>query len=220
MVRRRAMIGTAFGSDKSGHPVCVVAPVTRRYNPLSESPPPRLPLGSHLMAQRLFSGKRISVERREFTEPDGEVLVREVVVHPGAVAILPVMDDGRIVMTRHFRRAVQTELVEIAAGTLEPDESPQECALRELEEETGYRADSVELLCEFYTTPGFCTERMWVYLATGLTQTQQKLQGGERITVEVMDPDQVRRMVARGEIEDGKTVAALGTYFLRVPNGT
>lgn len=142
-------------------------------------------------------------------------MVREVVVHPGAVAILPLLDDGRIVLIRNQRLTIGQELLELPAGTLEPGEPPRGCALRELEEETGYRAATISPLCEFYTTPGICTERMWVFVARDLTHTRQNLQGAEQIRVCLLAADEVRRMLQAGEIEDGKTIAALGTYFLQ-----
>ena len=161
-----------------------------------------------------MSGPVFSVERRRY-ERGGQTVTRDVVVHPGAVTNLPVTDDGRVVLIRNYRFATDGELLELPAGTLEPGEPPERCALRELEEETGYRAGRLEPLCEFYTTPGICTERMWVFVATDLTKTRQNLQGHEEIRVDVIDGDEVRRMLCDGEIEDGKTVAALGMYFLR-----
>jgi ADP-ribose pyrophosphatase len=168
------------------------------------------------MSRVLLSAKAFSVERREFPRPGGgPPIIRDVVVHPGAVAILPRLDDRHLVLIRHRRRAVEQELWELPAGTLEPGENPEQCALRELEEETGYRAAELSPLCEFYTTPGICTERMHVFLASNLTETQQDLQGTEQIEVHVVEVDEVRRMLRAGEIEDGKTIAGLGTYFLR-----
>lgn len=167
------------------------------------------------MNRVLLSGAVFSVERREYPRPQGRPVVREVVVHPGAVTILPLLDDGRIVLIRNQRLTIGQELLELPAGTLEPGEAPRDCALRELEEETGYRAATISPLCEFYTTPGICTERMWAFVARDLTHTQQNLQGAEQIRVCLLATDEVRRMLQAGEIEDGKTIAALGTYFLR-----
>lgn len=166
------------------------------------------------MGDVLMSGRVFSVERQQYRR-GGRNVTRDVVVHPGAVAILPVLDDGRLVLIRNYRFATDRELLELPAGTLEPDEPPERCALRELEEETGYRAGRLEPLCEFYTTPGICTERMWVFVATRLTETRQNLQGAEEIRVVIMAGDHVRQMLRDGQIEDGKTIAALGTYFLR-----
>lgn len=167
------------------------------------------------MGTVLMSGRVFSVERREYRRPDGEVVSRDVVVHPGAVTILPLLDDERIVLIHNYRYTTGKELLELPAGTLDAGETPEQCARRELEEETGYRAGPVEPLCEFYTTPGICTEWMWVFLGTHLTATRQRLQGHERIRVAVTEIDEVRRMLCEGSIEDGKTIAALGTFFLR-----
>ncbi len=167
------------------------------------------------MSRILMSGAVFSVEQRDFTTSDGQTATRDVVVHPGAVTILPVLDDERIVLIHNYRVPAGKELLELPAGTLEAGESTEECARRELEEETGYRASEIEPLCEFYTTPGICTERMWVFVATGLTRTTQQLQGNEQIRVAVTDINRVRRMLLDGSIEDGKTLAALGIFFLR-----
>ena len=140
---------------------------------------------------------------------------RDVVVHPGAVVVVPVLDDGRIVMIRNFRHAVERELVELPAGTLEPGEAPAETARRELEEETCYCAGSVVALTAFYTSPGICTERMHAFVASGLTPGKQHLEAGERITLCIVDAAEARRWLAEGTLEDGKTIAALATYFAR-----
>jgi ADP-ribose pyrophosphatase len=163
----------------------------------------------------LMTGRVFSVERREYPGDCGPALVRDVLVHPGAVAVLPVRQDGRIVLIHNFRHAVDRELLEVPAGTLEPGETPAACAARELEEETGYVAGSVQPLCEFFTTPGITNEHMTAFLATDLTHRGQRLDAGEQIRVEVFRPEQVRQMVADGWIRDGKTLAILGQYFLR-----
>ncbi len=170
--------------------------------------------------ETIMTGRVFTVERRRYARDGAPPLVREVVVHPGAVTVLPVQADGSIVMIHNFRHAVEQELLELPAGTLEPGESPADCAVRELEEETGYAAGRVEPLCEFFTTPGITDERMLAYLATDLTARQQRLDDGEKIRVEVMDRDRVRGMLAAGDIRDGKTIAILSIYFLREEAGT
>ena len=155
------------------------------------------------------------MERRQYSRPDGGNVTRDVVVHPGAVTILPLLDDDRVVMIRNRRYVVDRELLELPAGTLEDGESPEHCALRELEEETGYRADDVKPLCEFFTTPGICTERMYVFVARKLMPTEQNLEDGEQVRVCIHGMDEVRSMLAKGELADGKTIAALGTFFLK-----
>ena len=113
----------------------------------------------------LFQGQRFRVERAVQTMPDGGRHVREVVRHPGAVVILPLLDDGRICFVRNYRVAVEQTLIELPAGTLEPDEDPAETALRELAEETGYRAGRIEHLLTFCMSPGILDEQMHLYLA-------------------------------------------------------
>ena len=168
------------------------------------------------MQKRLLSTPLFTVEQREYTRDGRKPVVRNVVVHPGAVVILPILADGRIIMIRNFRYTVERELWELPAGTMEPGEEPIETARRELEEETGYRAAALTPLVEFYTTPGICTERMHAFVATDLTRVGQKLQDSEQIKVEVVDLSAASRLLARGELADGKTIAALGTYFARL----
>lgn len=134
---------------------------------------------------------------------------REAVVHPGAAVILPLFDDGSVAMIRNVRFAVDETLWELPAGTLEPDEDPAVCAARELTEETGYRAERIDKLTEFYSSPGICTERMHAYLARGLTHVGQDLDATEQIEVEVIAWDRTMQMVQAGEVRDGKTIAAL-----------
>ncbi len=168
------------------------------------------------MQEHLLSTSRFSVERRVFAGADGRSITREVVVHPGAVVILPIIDAHRIVMIRNFRYTIEQELWELPAGTAEPNESPIETARRELEEETGYRAGTMTPLTEFYTSPGVLTERMFAFVATDLTSVGQRLEHGERIVAEVVELDLVRRWLVNGELRDGKTIAVLGTYFARL----
>ncbi|UCG15857.1 MAG: NUDIX hydrolase [Phycisphaerales bacterium] len=165
--------------------------------------------------ETLVSGRIFSVERRWYPRNGGGTLMREIVVHPGAVTVLPMLADGSVVMIHNFRHAVEQELLELPAGTLEPGEAPAACAARELEEETGYSAARIEPLCEFFTTPGITNERMLVFVATELTKTRQNLQGDEQIRVEVMHPARLQEMLVGGRIRDGKTIAVLSTFFLR-----
>ena len=171
------------------------------------------------MNERLLSTPRFSVERREFARPDKDPIIRYVVVHPGAVVILPILPDGRIVMLRQRREAVESELWELPAGTREPTEDPIETAARELVEETGYRASNITPITEFFTSPGVMTERMHAFLATDLAFVGQALEDGEQISVETMDPDRLRNMLMDGKILDGKTVAVLSLYFIKSRRG-
>jgi ADP-ribose pyrophosphatase len=166
------------------------------------------------MNRVLLTGRIFSVEERVVERPGQPPIRRQVVVHPGAVVILPVLDDGRIVMIRNFRHSINEELWELPAGTLEPDETPEQTARRELEEETGYRAAAMTPLCDFYTSPGICTERMYGFAARGLSHVGQRLQGAERITPLPMELADVRGMLLRGELHDGKTIAVLGRFLI------
>jgi len=167
------------------------------------------------MPKRLLSTRLFAVEHREYTGPDGRTVARDVVVHPGAVVILPILPDGRIVLIRNFRYTVEQELCELPAGTREPDESPAETARRELEEETGYRAASIAPFATFYTSPGVMTEKMYAFLASGLEEVGQNLVADERILVEPVSVEEARRRLTEGEIHDAKTIAVLGMYFAR-----
>jgi len=158
---------------------------------------------------RLFDGVKFSVDKLEMTTADGQSVVREAVIHPGAVVVLPVFDDGRVVLIRNQRFVVGEELYELCAGTLEPNEDPADCAGRELIEETGYEAASIKKLCEFYTSPGFCDELIRVFIAGDLTHVGQQLEPTENIIVEPLAMDDVLAMIRDGRIRDGKTIAAL-----------
>jgi ADP-ribose pyrophosphatase len=165
--------------------------------------------------EQLLKTRRFTVERRTTREPGKDPVAREVVVHPGAAVVLPILEDGRILLNRQFRPTVEKALLELPAGTIDPGEKPVETAARELEEETGYRAARLEPLIEFYPSPGVLTERMYAFVATELTFVGQRLDSGEEIEVEVVPRDHVERMLIDGEFHDGKTIATLGLWFLR-----
>jgi len=164
------------------------------------------------MRETLLTATKFNVERREYNVPGQAPVRRELVVHPGAVLIIPLLSPTSIVMIRNHRFTVGQELLELPAGTLEPPEPPVQCAARELEEETGYVAGQLEPLCEFYTSPGFTNERMYAFVATRLTATAQRLETTERIRVEPMALADALAATADGRIVDGKTIAALHVY--------
>jgi len=162
--------------------------------------------------EELLVTRRFRVVRHTEQGPDGKLHVRETVQHVGAVAILPILDDGRICLIRNFRVAVGKSLVELPAGTLEPGEDPAVTASRELVEETGYRAAKVEKLREFFMSPGILNERMHLYLATGLEPGPTALEPGENIQTLLVSVDEALRMVSDGTIEDAKTLVGLLVY--------
>ena len=160
----------------------------------------------------LLRTPRFDVVRRTITMPSGGVATREIVHHPGAVVILPLLDDGRICLIDSFRISLQRRLVELPAGTLEPGEEPLPAARRELIEETGYRARHLEPLLVFHPSPGILDEKMHLLLATGLEPGPTDLQPDEDIRPMPTSWDEALEMIRRGQIEDGKTLAGLLYY--------
>lgn len=153
---------------------------------------------------------RLDVDELEYC---GRRFTRENLIHPGAVAVVPVLPDGRLLFIRQFRYAAQRELLELPAGTLEPGESAQACARRELEEETGFTARSLRRLGVCYPVPGYSTERIGLFVARGLRPTQQRLEPDEVIRVVRYSPTQVRQLIARRQILDAKSLVGLLYYF-------
>lgn len=162
--------------------------------------------------ETLLSTKRFTVVRKTYHGQDGQEYSKETVQHPGAVAILPLLDGDRICLERVFRPAVERVMVEIPAGTCEAGETPEHTAHRELEEETGYRAEKMEALCTLFMSPGILNERMRLFVATGLTPGKQNLDKGEDVEPFICTFDEALDMVRDGEIEDAKSVAALLFY--------
>lgn len=158
----------------------------------------------------LFETRKFRVVRRPTETRTGERRDAHLICHPGAVVILPVLPDDRLVMIRNFRPTLGRELWEFPAGTLDqPGEPPATAAQRELEEEAGYRADKIRLLCEMHPSPGVMDERIIAYVATGLNKTAQQLEPSERIEVEIVSADAAMRMATDGTITDAKTLVAL-----------
>jgi ADP-ribose pyrophosphatase len=159
--------------------------------------------------RKIFDGRIVALAIEEHQLPDGRRAEFEVLHHPGGAAVLPLLDDGRVVLIRQFRPALNGMLLEIPAGRLEPKESPEACVRRELVEEVGYRADQVEKLGEMLPAVGFCDERIHLFVATGLSPVPQALEPDEYIEVLPLPLEEALAMVARGEIPDGKTQLAL-----------
>lgn len=166
-----------------------------------------------LSERTVFSGSLISVAQATFEGPDGSTFERDVVRHPGAVDVVPVLDDGHtVVMVRQYRAAVERDVLEIPAGKRDVDgEPPEVTAARELEEEIGMRAGRIELLARFLNSPGFCDEESYVYLARDLTPATASAQGEEEqhMTVEHLSLHDVPRLIRAGELVDAKTVIGL-----------
>lgn len=162
--------------------------------------------------ETVLVGKRFRVDRLELPNRDGSTTTRELVVHPGAVVVLPLLDAETVLLIRNTRAALGRTLLELPAGTREPGEDVALTAARELEEETGHRAAELAPLTEFFASPGLTDERMHVFVATGLVPTAQRLDPSERIEVEPTPLSVALEHCRTGRIEDGKTLAALLFY--------
>lgn len=164
-----------------------------------------------------FVGRLLRLRVDTVRLANGRLSQREVVEHPGAVAVLPVLSSGELVLVRQYRHAVGRTLLEVPAGTREPDETPEACARRELIEETGYEARVLQELTRFYVSPGWANEELIVYVATGLMRGSAYPAEDERIAVVPVSPDDVLELVRLRQIADAKTlVAVLGYLGLRL----
>jgi ADP-ribose pyrophosphatase len=162
-----------------------------------------------LESEKIFKGAVFDIERDRLLDLNGMEIVRDVVRHPGGAGALPLFDDGRVALVKQYRHPARCELLEIPAGRIELGEIPEECAAREIEQEIGFRPGRMEKLSEFYSTPGFCEEKLYVYLATELIPSSQKLDHDELIEVVYLPLAEAVRMAERGEIQDSKTIVAL-----------
>jgi len=166
-----------------------------------------------LKSEMAFKGGHIQVRVDRVIEPAGHETTREIVIHPGAVCIVARPGDDDVILIRQYRHSTGGELLEIPAGGLEPGEDPLEAARRELEEETGYSASTIIQRASFWTTPGFTTEYMWLYEATGLEKTQTNPDEDEVIEVDIVKVADALQMVRDGQIRDAKTILGLLHVF-------
>jgi ADP-ribose pyrophosphatase len=162
-----------------------------------------------LSSKTIYKGKVVDLKLDQVVEPGGVQATREVVCHRGSVVVLPHLPDGRLVLVRQFRYAAGETLWELVAGGLEPGETPQAAARRELIEETGYQARRLKLLFDFYPSPGILSERMFVVEARGLTRAKAQPEADERIRVGRLTLAEARRLLRAGKIRDGKTLVGL-----------
>ncbi len=161
-------------------------------------------------------GKIVKITVDKLRMPDGSEAYRETVIRgKNAAATLAVDNDGNLIFVRQYRHAFGEMLLEIPAGVLEDGEEPEEGVLRELEEETGKKAETLEFLCEMYPTVGYCTEKIQLFIATDLTEGQQKLDADEFLEIEKYTPEEAVDMIYKGEIKDGKTIAAVFAWMAR-----
>jgi ADP-ribose pyrophosphatase len=169
---------------------------------------------ARLDSVRVYTGRVLNLDVDRVRFPDGSTGELEMIRHSGASAVLPFAsdpagEDPQLILIRQYRYAAERTIYEIPAGRLDPGETPLECATRELLEETGCTAERVEPLTTIYTTPGFTDERIHLFMATGLTRGESKLESDEFIEVVTLPLSEVLQMIERGEIVDGKTLIAI-----------
>lgn len=165
-------------------------------------------------SQTIYDGKIIKVKVDDVQLPNGKTAKREIVNHPGAVAVMVITDDNRMVMVRQFRKPLERMLVEIPAGKLEPGENPEACARRELQEETGYTCASLCHVASFYTSPGFADEIVHLYRAEGAKPGTAQPDEDEFVEVMYVTPEEAQRLIASGDIRDAKTILAVYAWQL------
>lgn len=165
-----------------------------------------------IKTDKIYDGKILSLKVDTVELPNKKYSKREIVEHPPAVSVVAITENDEILLVKQFRKPIEKHIYEVPAGMIEIGELPKEAALRELKEETGYMADNMDYLCEFYTSPGFCTEKMHVFLATNLQIEDQNLDSDEFIDVEVIPFNDVIKMLERCEISDAKTIASILYY--------
>lgn len=168
-----------------------------------------------LSSRTIYAGRVVTLNLETVTLPNGATVELEVIHHPGAAAAVPVRDDGAVLLIRQYRHAAGGYIYEIPAGKLNPGEDPKDCAARELEEETGLRAASLEHLVSFFTTPGFTDEVIHIYQASGFTAGRQKLDEDEVLEVVAFPLEEALAKIQEGTIRDGKTIVGLQAVYLR-----
>jgi len=167
-----------------------------------------------LATEKIFEGRRINLRVDRVVLPNGRETTREIAAYPNSVGIVPVDDDDNVILVRQYRHAVVKTLLEIPAGGMEKGEDPRQSALRELEEETGYAAAHMEEIGGIYAAPGYSTEFLHLYLATGLKAGPSRNDDDESIEVVPVPMSDIPRMIISGELCDGKSVVGLLTLLL------
>lgn len=157
----------------------------------------------------IYTGKTIQLRVDTVETPNKGYQKREIIEHKGAVGIVAITNDNKIVLVKQYRKAIEKELFELPAGKIEIGESPLDCAIRELKEETGYSAKNLKLIHKYYTTPGFSNQLVFIYLAQNLTPGESHLEEDEFLEVYEFDREEAYNMVMNNEICDSKTVIGL-----------
>lgn len=162
-----------------------------------------------LKSEILMKGRAFTIRRDYLKTPDGRETKFDIIEHGGSVVIIPVDENGNVLLVRQYRHAASKDLLELPAGTLDDDEAPVVCAAREIREETGMAAGKLVELGSFYLAPGYSTEYMHVFLATDLSEDPLEADDDEFLSVESVPLAEAVRMVERGEMPDAKSLAAL-----------
>lgn len=166
-------------------------------------------------SRKIYEGHILNLRLDQVQLPTGRITMREIVEHRPAVGMLPVLEDGSVLLIRQYRDAVRQEILEIPAGILNPGESPIEAARRELQEEVGYDATQMEEWGTFFTSPGFSDEELTVFYATGLVESALDPDDDEFIDVVRVERAQIRELLASGRVRDAKTAATLAWYLAK-----
>ncbi len=167
-----------------------------------------------LKSQILYKGKVFDHQVDKIEYESGNKGIREIAVHPGGAVVVPVKDDGKIILVKQFRYPLQKTLIELPAGKLDKDEDPLICATRELEEETGYKATEIKKLGQIYTAPGYCTEVLHIYYAKGLKPGNHNREEGEQgMEILELSLNEIEKMINQGEITDAKTI--VGIHYVK-----
>lgn len=162
-----------------------------------------------MKCDKIYEGKIVNLRIDTVELPDKKYSKREIVEHPGGVGVVAFNEDGKMLLVKQYRKAIDKVILELPAGKLEVNEEPRETALRELQEETGYLAEKLEYLLEFYTSPGFSTEKIYLFYGKNLKKGEQHLEAGEFIQVESYTIEELMKMIDRGEIMDSKTIIGI-----------
>jgi len=164
---------------------------------------------TQLSTEQIYKGSLLDVRRDEVTLPNGKTSAREYIKHPGAACMIPILPDGKIALIKQYRYPVQSEMIELPAGKLDPGEEPEDCARRELEEEIGYSAGKLIFVCNIYPAIGFASEKMWIYLAEYLVKTTENTDHDEFLEIMPTSLAEAVKMVWDGKITDVKTIIGL-----------
>ncbi|KXZ39658.1 ADP-ribose pyrophosphatase [Alkalithermobacter thermoalcaliphilus JW-YL-7 = DSM 7308] len=162
-----------------------------------------------LSSEKIYNGKIINLRIDTVELPDHKYQKREIVEHPGAVAVLAITKENEIIMVKQYRKTVEETLWEVPAGKLEIGEDPKKCAMRELKEETGYSCKKIELINTFYTSPGFSDEKMYLYLAKDLVEGDPNPDEDEYVEIHKVKVEDALDMLQNGTIKDAKTIIAI-----------